>query len=127
LTKATSVAPSKAEPEPVKVTRPGVPLVRQATTDNVDNSKELEQYKAKAEESAREVSELRLEIEDLTKERDFYFEKLREVEIALQDVVDQGKGGDVADAIFKILYATAEGFEPPVDEPAPEAAEDGEH
>jgi RP/EB family microtubule-associated protein len=50
-------------------------------------------------------------MEGLEKERDFYFEKLRDIECMLQDLVDNGKGNELTESIFKILYATAEGFE----------------
>jgi RP/EB family microtubule-associated protein len=86
--------------------------------------KEIETYKAQAEESMREAADLKLEIEDLGKERDFYFNKLREVEVALQEVVDNGQGNEISDMIFKILYATAEGFEVVNQEDA--QADDGE-
>ena len=57
-------------------------------------------------------------MDGLEKERDFYFDKLRDIEILLQDIEDQGTGsGDHIASIFKILYATAEGFEP-IDESA---------
>ena len=58
------------------------------------------------------MSEMRLEMDGLEKERDFYFDKLREIEILLQENEDRGLKNELSDAIFKILYATAEGFEP---------------
>ena len=61
-------------------------------------------------------TDMRNEMIGLEKERDFYFDKLRDIEILLQDMeedVDIGKGAGAAvlsSKIFKILYATAEGF-----------------
>ena len=55
-------------------------------------------------------------MEDLEKERDFYFEKLRDIEIVLQDLEDRGEGTSVSASLFKILYATADGFEPATSE-----------
>lgn len=76
---------------------------------------ELKTLRASNEEQKQAYEDLRLEMEGLEKERDFYFDKLREVEILLQDLEDQGKTSEETQSIFKILYATAEGFEP-VDE-----------
>ena len=59
---------------------------------------------------------LRTEMVGLEKERDFYFDKLRDIEILLQDMEEEGSLQDSAGAkslsakLFKILYATAEGF-----------------
>ena len=60
-------------------------------------------------------AELRLEMGGIEKEREFYFDKLREIEMMLQDLEDNGKGNELTASIFEILYATAEGFQP-VDE-----------
>ena len=57
---------------------------------------------------------------DLEKERDFYFGKLRDIEIYLQNLKEDdgtlpSATPDVkllADSIFKILYATGESFSP---------------
>jgi len=45
------------------------------------------------------------------KRRGTYYEKLRDVEILLQEFEEQGTTNAVTKAIFKILYATADGFE----------------
>ncbi len=58
-------------------------------------------------------------------ERDFYFNKLREVEILLQNIEDaaasEGKPAtapaSILDDIKKILYSTEEGFEVPAEAP----------
>jgi len=62
-------------------------------------------------EAVRNGNELRAEMEGLEKERDFYFQKLRDIEILMQDLEDTGKGNDLTASVFKILYATQEGFE----------------
>jgi RP/EB family microtubule-associated protein len=56
-----------------------------------------------------EVGELRLSVEGLEKERDFYFGKLRDIEILLQAYGGEDK--ELVSQIFKILYATEEDFE----------------
>ena len=43
------------------------------------------------------------QVESLEKERDFYFGKLRDVEILLQSY--SGPDRETVDALFKILYA----------------------
>lgn len=55
-----------------------------------------------------QVSELKLAVEGLERERDFYFGKLRDVEILLQTFTGGEK--DLVDKMFKILYATEEDF-----------------
>jgi microtubule-associated protein, RP/EB family len=77
--------------------------------------------------------ELQTEMNGIEKERDFYFDKLRDIEMMLQDIEDSGKGfttggspsllpslglilfylgTELSSKIFEILYATAEGFQP---------------
>jgi RP/EB family microtubule-associated protein len=48
-------------------------------------------------------------VEGLEKERDFYFGKLRDIEILLQAYGGEDK--ELVSQIFKILYATEEDFE----------------
>lgn len=77
-----------------------------------------------------QVRELSGHLEGLEKERDFYFAKLREIEIIVQQQLEEqereGKTNETPNEtlteIQKILYSTEEGFEvpeagePPVDE-----------
>ncbi|KAF8878119.1 calponin homology domain-containing protein [Gymnopilus junonius] len=74
-----------------------------------------------------QVRELSAHLEGLEKERDFYFEKLRDIEILVQQQLEvlegEGKDDNTLREIQKILYSTEEGFEvpdpdavPPVDE-----------
>ena len=58
----------------------------------------------------RQASDMKLEMDGLERERDFYFNKLRDIEIMLQDIEESGQGTELTSAIFKILYATAEGL-----------------
>ncbi|KAF5340686.1 hypothetical protein D9611_007317 [Ephemerocybe angulata] len=65
-----------------------------------------------------QVADLSGQLEGLEKERDFYFEKLREIEILVQEQLDsvdseEGQEEEVFKKIQKILYSTEDGFEVP--------------
>lgn len=77
---------------------------------------EIQALKSSNEQLNLAMSELKTDMEGLEKERDFYFDKLRDIEVLLQEVEDSGKGNETTAAVFKILYATAEGFEAANDE-----------
>ncbi|KAG9474655.1 microtubule-associated protein RP/EB family member 1 [Eleutherodactylus coqui] len=71
------------------------------------------------EESAelvQQINVLKITVEDLEKERDFYFGKLRNIELICQE--NEGESDPVLQRIIEILYATDEGFVIP-DEGAP--------
>jgi microtubule-associated protein, RP/EB family len=114
-----------AAPSNNKANGPLAPTSADAGHGKVDQAlvQEVTHLKAAAEQSNHAYGELRLEMEGLEKERDFYFEKLRDIEVMLQDVEDKGEGTDLTAAIFKVLYATIDGFEP-VDSSAAGGAKD---
>ena len=58
-----------------------------------------------------ELSELRTNVEGLEKERDFYFGKLRDIEVICQE--PDNAGSELSERVLQILYATEEGFAPP--------------
>jgi len=64
-----------------------------------------------------QVTELSSHLVGLEKERDFYFEKLRDIEILVQQQIEvlegEGKDDHTLREIQKILYSTEEGFEVP--------------
>ncbi|KAK7442486.1 microtubule integrity protein mal3 [Stygiomarasmius scandens] len=66
-----------------------------------------------------QVEELNGHLEGLEKERDFYFEKLREIEILVQEMMEAAPE-ETQDPTLKkiqtILYSTEEGFEAPAGE-----------
>lgn len=68
-------------------------------TNEVDNSEEIQVL-------SQEITELKLSVDLLEKERDFYFGKLRDVEILCQ--ASEADDLPMAVAIKKILYATEE-------------------
>ncbi|XP_055849232.1 microtubule-associated protein RP/EB family member 1 isoform X5 [Episyrphus balteatus] len=60
------------------------------------------------EELSNQMMDLRLNMEGLEKERDFYFSKLRDIEILCQDA-DEGEPHPLVQKILDILYATENG------------------
>jgi len=67
----------------------------------------------------QQVLDLRLTVEGLEKERDFYFGKLRDIEVIVQD---EGDGRHFSQEVLDILYATEDGFAVPDEED-----DDGSH
>lgn len=61
-------------------------------------------HQKKIQELEGEMAELKLTSDTLEKERDFYFGKLRDIEVLLQAYQDQDI--PVVDLVLKILYAT---------------------
>uniref|UniRef100_A0A3P9I573 Microtubule-associated protein RP/EB family member 1 n=1 Tax=Oryzias latipes TaxID=8090 RepID=A0A3P9I573_ORYLA len=59
-----------------------------------------------------QIMDLKLTVDGLEKERDFYFGKLRDIELICQE----NENNPVLSKIIDILYATEEGFAPPEDE-----------
>lgn len=69
------------------------------------------ELKLKANELLAKVEDLELAVVETEKERNFYFEKLRNIEIMLQVYQEKGEASDpdhLVENVFKILYATAE-------------------
>ncbi|KAG9076338.1 hypothetical protein FRC06_009559 [Ceratobasidium sp. 370] len=64
-----------------------------------------------------QVKEMSAHLEGLEKERDFYFAKLRDIEILVQQQLEvlegEGKDDTTLREIQKILYSTEDGFEVP--------------
>eukprot|EP00274_Cyanoptyche_gloeocystis_P002484 CAMPEP_0196653450 /NCGR_PEP_ID=MMETSP1086-20130531/3074_1 /TAXON_ID=77921 /ORGANISM="Cyanoptyche gloeocystis , Strain SAG4.97" /LENGTH=361 /DNA_ID=CAMNT_0041984651 /DNA_START=54 /DNA_END=1139 /DNA_ORIENTATION=- len=90
---------------------PSEPAVDKEMTEKVTKlTAELSSQEDKNKELTVEISELKLTVDGLEKERDFYFGKLRDIEILCQ--TEDSKDPDLVARIQKILYAT--------EEPAPE-------
>ncbi|KAL8584577.1 hypothetical protein ACOMHN_002307 [Nucella lapillus] len=64
------------------------------------------------EDLRSELRQLKLEKEGLEKERDFYFGKLRDIEVICQEY----ENNPSMKGIMDILYATEDGFAPPEDD-----------
>ncbi|KAL4236815.1 Microtubule-associated protein RP/EB member 2 [Mactra antiquata] len=67
---------------------------------------------AKVQALETQLNDLRLTVEGLEKERDFYFGKLRDIEIICQD----DENSESNKRIMDVLYATEDGFAPPDEE-----------
>lgn len=86
----------------------------------------------------KQIAELKLTVDGLEKERDFYFGKLREIEIDVQENleaveltcqetdrnVEEHEAFPILQSIQTILYSTEEGFEVPPEEDELKAAEE---
>lgn len=72
------------------------------------------------EELTTQVMDMRLHLEGLEKERDFYFSKLRDIEILCQEDEQNETPNALIQRILNILYATEDGFAPPDDVPPEE-------
>jgi len=68
---------------------------------------------AQIEELNAQLVEMKLTIEGLEKERDFYFGKLRDIEVLAQEF--ENDGGEFAQKALAVLYATEDGFAVPED------------
>ncbi|XP_032519543.1 microtubule-associated protein RP/EB family member 1 isoform X2 [Danaus plexippus] len=62
-----------------------------------------------------QINELKATVDGLEKERDFYFGKLRDIEVICQEMEDQ-HNAPIVPKILDILYATEDGFAPPEEE-----------
>ncbi|KAL5482313.1 BIM1 [Sanghuangporus weigelae] len=71
-----------------------------------------------------QLAEMSSHLEGLEKERDFYFSKLRDIEILVQAQVEENEKKGIEDhtlaEIQKILYSTEDGFEVPDGQPLDE-------
>ncbi|XP_067879890.1 microtubule-associated protein RP/EB family member 3b isoform X1 [Heterodontus francisci] len=110
-----TAVPQRTSPTAPKVTRtPNVPssmgmrktqhLARNGASDADAQIIELNQ----------QLMELKLTVDGLEKERDFYFSKLRDIELICQE--HESENNPAIQRIVEILYATEEGFAPPEDE-----------
>ncbi|XP_077583423.1 microtubule-associated protein RP/EB family member 1-like [Stigmatopora nigra] len=104
--KAFSRAPGK--PPVATVSPKVVPIANRKTASATGNRD--------GAEVVSEMEDLRCAIQDIEKERDFYFGKLRNIELICLE--NEGQGDPALQKIVKILYAVDEGFEiPDVEEP----------
>ncbi|XP_070491415.1 microtubule-associated protein RP/EB family member 1-like isoform X1 [Chironomus tepperi] len=98
----TKAAPPAKAPAPAN--RTTVTTSTKTSANNVSNQQ--------VEELSNQLMDMRLNLEGLEKERDFYFSKLRDIEILCQEA-DEGETTPIIQKILDILYATEDGFAPP--------------
>jgi len=111
--KKTTPASSNISTSKITAKPTAVPAKKAATKTPEPKATKVESSsdeKAKIQELTQTNAEMKMNIEAVEKERDFYFGKLRDIEILCQQHDDPEL--DVLQKIFKILYATdeAEGF-----------------
>ncbi|XP_077409371.1 microtubule-associated protein RP/EB family member 3-like isoform X1 [Vanacampus margaritifer] len=70
----------------------------------------------------QQLLDMKLTLHELEKEREFYFGKLRDIELICQDGESEN-ASSVLNKIMDVLYATEEGFAPPDDEDVDEGAQ----
>lgn len=70
-------------------------------------------------ELSNQNAELKVTIDQVEKEREFYFNKLREIELCVQNTLDNEAEAGINSTLKEIqtiMYKTEDGFEAPVDE-----------
>ncbi|KAJ8934463.1 hypothetical protein NQ314_013338 [Rhamnusium bicolor] len=105
--------PSPAKSKPIGRAMPKVNPVRPTASKPAQNR--MAGDVGKVDELTGQISECKITIEGLEKERDFYFGKLRDIEVMCQECED---GNPIIQKILDVLYATElfhlqEGFAPP--------------
>ncbi|KAJ3073367.1 hypothetical protein HDU98_001716 [Podochytrium sp. JEL0797] len=113
-----------ASPAP-KSARAAAPAPRMSSTmpTAAKRQQEMEEeYQRNMEEMTNQAMELKVTVDQVEKEREFYFTKLREIELFVQEQMERGgmAVGEVLEQIQAIMYKTEDGFE------IPDALEDEE-
>merc|ERR1719420_422482 len=111
-----------AAPAASRATRPAAGGARAANGGGAASAAAQQQI----EDLTSQVLEMKLTVEGLEKERDFYFGKLRDVEVMCQE--NEAEGGEIIRKVLDILYQTEDGFAVPEEEdgvpPPPEGEEE---
>ncbi|CAJ0582007.1 unnamed protein product, partial [Mesorhabditis spiculigera] len=121
-------APAVTQPRPAMAApAPARPLAQKSNMSNQNNNgasgkdiakleADMKNIKIALDDSQRQLTESDAVVASLEKERDFYFSKLRQIEILCQD--NEAIGNVEVARVLDILYETEDGFS------APEDAED---
>eukprot|EP00095_Tigriopus_kingsejongensis_P003016 snap_masked-scaffold170_size291898-processed-gene-1.9 protein:Tk03016 transcript:snap_masked-scaffold170_size291898-processed-gene-1.9-mRNA-1 annotation:"microtubule-associated protein rp eb family member 1" len=102
---------------PPAASRAPVGASRPAPRSGGGNSAQQAELMGQVEDLSAQMLETKLTIEGLEKERDFYFGKLRDIEVLTQE--HEIDGGELVPKVLRVLYATEDGFAVP-DEPGTE-------
>jgi len=113
----SKVAPTKVSPAPAKNLTTGTTKSKVTAVTSKETTQKDDQSNQKISELNTQVAELKLTIDGLEKERDFYFGKLRGIEILCQNA-DQSS--ELTQSILRILYSTDEQQEFVTEETAPQ-------
>ncbi|NWU57176.1 MARE3 protein, partial [Dromas ardeola] len=96
--------PARLSNVPSSILRKNSPAARNGGTEADAQILELNQ----------QLMDLKLTVDGLEKERDFYFSKLRDIELICQE--HENENSPIITGIISVLYATEEGFAPPEDD-----------
>ncbi|XP_058804586.1 microtubule-associated protein RP/EB family member 1 isoform X4 [Phymastichus coffea] len=102
MVKRTAPVPSK----------PAARTVSKAAPTRVPQKPGLGNRDGKVDELSSQIMELKMTVDGLEKERDFYFGKLRDIEVMCQEC-DNSESPPIVQKILEVLYATEDGFAPP--------------
>lgn len=119
IAKTASPAPHAAKLAPARVAA-SQPKV--ASSTKAGSSHGSRESLGRVEELTTQLNELTVTVEGLEKERDFYFGKLRDIEVLCQE--HEAEELQVVKQILDILYATEDGFVAPEDNGEVEGAEE---
>jgi RP/EB family microtubule-associated protein len=113
---------SAAQPHQQKLSAPAMRPNPATTANDSHLFEELKQLKAELEECRLQLGQSDELVAGLEKERDFYFTKLRKIEVICQD----SESASVVEVpkLLEVLYETEEGFAPP--EEIEEAGQNGD-
>ncbi|CAN0217433.1 microtubule-associated protein RP/EB family member 3 [Lampetra fluviatilis] len=100
--------PQKPMPPPGRLPTTS-PAARKNIAKNWSGDAEAQVY-----ELNQQLLELKVTVDGLEKERDFYFGKLRDIELICQE--HENDTDPVLQKVLDVLYATEDGFAPPEDE-----------
>ncbi|XP_064543996.1 microtubule-associated protein RP/EB family member 1 isoform X11 [Drosophila montana] len=124
-TTATKPTVSKVPPRTNNATPPNrmtvgtTGAVKKNDSAGAQSNHQIEELSSQVRPQVEVVMDMRLNLEGLEKERDFYFSKLRDIEILCQEA-DEAEPAQLVQKILDILYATEapqDGFAPPDDAP----------
>ncbi|KAK6013165.1 EB1 protein [Ostertagia ostertagi] len=107
-------APASAKINNNVVQKPAPAASRPAAAAPSPDAMQLKQLKEEVEDLTRQLGESDAVLNSLEKERDFYFNKLRQIEVVCQD--NESIGTVEVARILEILYETEEGFAAPDEE-----------